>query len=260
MARAGGKRGREEGSEQSWRGTRGGASPPLPPESRAVGGSSLQCWVVVCACGHWGGAGGGWSGSGCIGDTGGRVAIIVELVDKVVAASRGCWWWLVRRWMHWQCRWWGGHCHWGGWQGGSHNVGMLVVACRVIQVVVIHILVLVEWWGGVMTVVTHQTCLVQWTWNILSIQAYPGASNECDPCSSHPSHKNQPSLWRRIHEDGLSWCEKWVWHVVAIHCTRRLFWGERWLPDIYQTSLPWEQAKKQKKQKRNGRERSRLHS
>ena len=72
------------------------------------------------------------------------------------------------------------------------------------------------------TVVTHQTHLVQWTWNILLIQVYPGVSDECDPHSSHPSHENWPSLWRRIHEDGLSWCEKWVWHVIAIHCSRRL--------------------------------------
>ena len=47
--------------------------------------------------------------------------------------------------------------------------------------------------------VMHQTCLVQWTWNILSIRDYhyPGVSDECDPCSSHPSYKNQPR-WRRI--------------------------------------------------------------
>ena len=74
--------------------------------------------------------------------------------------------------------------------------------------------------------VTHQTRLVQWTWNILSIRDYPGASDECDPRSSHPLHENQPSLWRRIHQDGLSWCEKWVWHIVAIHRTRRLSWRE----------------------------------
>ena len=80
--------------------------------------------------------------------------------------------------------------------------------------------------------VTHQTRLVQWTWNILLIRDYPGARDECDPRSSHPLHENQPSLWRRIHEDGLSWCEKWVWHVVAIHCARRLSWRERWLPDV----------------------------
>ena len=80
--------------------------------------------------------------------------------------------------------------------------------------------------------VMHQTRLVQWTWNILSIRDYPGASDECDPRSSHPLHENQPSLWWRIHEDGLSWCEKWVWHVVAIHHTRRLSWRERWLPDV----------------------------
>ena len=74
--------------------------------------------------------------------------------------------------------------------------------------------------------VTHQTRLVQWTWNVLLIWDYPGASNECNPCSSHPSHKNQPSLWRRIHEDGLSWCKKWVRHIIAIHRTRRLSWRE----------------------------------
>ena len=77
-------------------------------------------------------------------------------------------------------------------------------------------------WRGV----THQTRLVQWTWNVLSIQDYPGVSDECNPHSSHPSHENQPSLWRRIHEDGLSWCEKWVRHIVAIHRTRRLSWRE----------------------------------
>ena len=74
--------------------------------------------------------------------------------------------------------------------------------------------------------VTHQTRLVQWTWNILSIWDYPGASDECDPHSSHPLYENQPSLWRRIHEEGLSWCEKWVRNVVAIHRTRRLSWRE----------------------------------
>ena len=83
-----------------------------------------------------------------------------------------------------------------------------------------------------MAIVMHQTRLVQWTWNVLSIRDYPEVSNECDPCSSHPSNKNWPSLWRRIHEDGLSWCEKWVQHVVAIHRTRRLSWGEQWLPDV----------------------------
>ena len=46
----------------------------------------------------------------------------------------------------------------------------------------------------------HQTCLVQWTWDILSIQDYPGASNECDPCSSHPSYENL-LRWRRIPEE-----------------------------------------------------------
>ena len=47
------------------------------------------------------------------------------------------------------------------------------------------------------TDVTHQTCLVQWTWNIPLIQDYPGASNKCNPHSSHPSYENQPR-WRRI--------------------------------------------------------------
>ena len=79
---------------------------------------------------------------------------------------------------------------------------------------------------GEQRAVTHQTHLVQWTWNVLSIRDYPGASDECDPCSSHPSYKNQPSLWRRIHKDGLSWCEKWVRHVVAIHRMRWLPWRE----------------------------------
>ena len=77
-----------------------------------------------------------------------------------------------------------------------------------------------------LTAVMHQTHLVQWTWNILSIWVYPGVSDECDPRSSHPSHENQPSLWRRILEDGLSWCEKWVQHVIAIHRMRRLSWRE----------------------------------
>ena len=39
-------------------------------------------------------------------------------------------------------------------------------------------------------------------------------------------HTRTGSLWRRIHEDGLSWCEKWVWHVIAIHRMRRLSWRE----------------------------------
>ena len=48
--------------------------------------------------------------------------------------------------------------------------------------------------------VMHQTHLVQWTWSILLIWDYPGASDECDPCSSHPSYKN-PLRWRRIPEE-----------------------------------------------------------
>ena len=51
-----------------------------------------------------------------------------------------------------------------------------------------------------LSVVMHQTCLVQWTWDILSIQDYPGASNEWDPHSSHPSYKNS-LRWRRIPEE-----------------------------------------------------------
>ena len=131
---SGDKRGRGEGSEQSRRGKRGGASPPLPPESRAVGGSS-RC-VVVCARGHWGGelvvagrvvdasatqvvgwpsslswlmkwwphledAGGGWLGGEHVGNAGGGVAVVVEVVDEVVAASSGCWWWLVESSRQW---------------------------------------------------------------------------------------------------------------------------------------------------------------
>ena len=45
--------------------------------------------------------------------------------------------------------------------------------------------------------VTHQTRLVQWTWDVLSIRDYPGASDECDPHSSHPLYEN-PLRWRRI--------------------------------------------------------------
>ena len=48
--------------------------------------------------------------------------------------------------------------------------------------------------------VTHQTCLVQWTWNVLLIWDYPGASDECNPCSSHPSYEN-PLRQRRIPEE-----------------------------------------------------------
>ena len=47
------------------------------------------------------------------------------------------------------------------------------------------------------SVVMHQTCLVQWTWNVLLIRDYPGASDECDPRSSHPSYEN-PLRQRRI--------------------------------------------------------------
>ena len=48
--------------------------------------------------------------------------------------------------------------------------------------------------------VTHQTRLVQWTWNVLLIWDYPGASDECDPCSSHPSYEN-PLRRRRVPEE-----------------------------------------------------------
>ena len=64
--------------------------------------------------------------------------------------------------------------------------------------------------------VMHQTHMVQWTWDILSIQDYPGVSNECDTCSSHPLYEN-PLRWRRILE-GMTILERVMtaWHLVDI--------------------------------------------
>ena len=62
----------------------------------------------------------------------------------------------------------------------------------------------------------HQTCLVQWTWNIPLIQDYPGASDECDPHSSHPSYEN-PLRQRRIPKE-MTILKRVMtaWHLVDI--------------------------------------------
>ena len=88
--------------------------------------------------------------------------------------------------------------------------------------------------------VTHQTHLVQWTWNVLLIRDYPGASDECNPCSSHPSYEN-PLRQRRIPEEKTI-----LERVMTAWC----------LVDI----TPPRTSQEAKKRRRNGREKSRLHS
>ena len=67
-------------------------------------------------------------------------------------------------------------------------------------------------WHGVM----HQTCLVQWTWNILLIRDYPGTSDECNPCSSHPSYKNPPRQRRISKEMTILERVMTAWHLEDI--------------------------------------------
>ena len=57
-----------------------------------------------------------------------------------------------------------------------------------------------KWKSIVQHAVMHKTRLVQWTWNVLLIQDYPGVSDECNPCSSHPSYEN-PLRQSRIPEE-----------------------------------------------------------
>ena len=67
-----------------------------------------------------------------------------------------------------------------------------------------------------LSIFTHKTRLVQWTWNVLSIQDYPGASDECNPRSSHPSYETQPRQ-RRIPKEMtiLEWVMT-AWHLADI--------------------------------------------
>ena len=64
--------------------------------------------------------------------------------------------------------------------------------------------------------VTHQTRLIQWTWNILSIQDYPGVSDECDPHSSHPLHENWPRQRRIPKEMTILRRAMTTWHLTDI--------------------------------------------
>ena len=99
MTGSDGKRGRGEGGEQSRRGERGGASPPpsspLPRKqgSGAVGSRGdhhVGRWsALVDTAGAAVDASGDCLSSGHVGDAGGWVAIVIKVVDEVVAASSG---------------------------------------------------------------------------------------------------------------------------------------------------------------------------